>query len=435
MDNGQDVVARLPNPNAGPRFYTTASEVATRQFLRDHLALPVPRIYAWSVDETNPVGAEYILEEKATGQPLGLLWSNLPSLARAHIIDQVVDIERRLLSLTFPRHGCIYFQSDLESRPEHPSFVPIQSPDGGSRPAFALGPLTHPRYWHGHMGRVPMNLHRGPFKNMAEYASAIAQNEIRWAQTPAKPRMNVRRSEEQLETADEYVALLERYTKLVPYLLQEPHGHESPDQLSHPDLHLDNIFVDPATNNITAVIDWQHAAASPVDLHPLIPQMLEPTTAGTGEGDDSLRQFYFAKLKSLNPRRWEALTEPCHTLRMKPTRLVPACWQRDDLFSLRHSLIAVVARWDDICTSSIKCPIDFTIQELQQHDEEMELIEGVSLVLRQIQEQGLLPLGGMVPRERYEVAQRLSQHFRDEFIALGEDAEQREILAKIWPYS
>lgn len=37
MDNGQDVVARLPNPNAGPRFYTTASEVATRQFVGVYL--------------------------------------------------------------------------------------------------------------------------------------------------------------------------------------------------------------------------------------------------------------------------------------------------------------------------------------------------------------------------------------------------------------
>jgi hypothetical protein len=33
MDNGDELVARLPNPNAGPPFYTLASEVATRQFV------------------------------------------------------------------------------------------------------------------------------------------------------------------------------------------------------------------------------------------------------------------------------------------------------------------------------------------------------------------------------------------------------------------
>lgn len=33
MDNGAEVVAKIPNPNAGPAFYMTASEVATRHFV------------------------------------------------------------------------------------------------------------------------------------------------------------------------------------------------------------------------------------------------------------------------------------------------------------------------------------------------------------------------------------------------------------------
>jgi hypothetical protein len=33
MSTGQEIVAKTPNPNAGPSFYTTASEVATRQFV------------------------------------------------------------------------------------------------------------------------------------------------------------------------------------------------------------------------------------------------------------------------------------------------------------------------------------------------------------------------------------------------------------------
>jgi len=40
MDNGAEVLARIPNPNAGPAFYTTASEVATR-----HLVGGLPRLY------------------------------------------------------------------------------------------------------------------------------------------------------------------------------------------------------------------------------------------------------------------------------------------------------------------------------------------------------------------------------------------------------
>lgn len=39
MDNGLEVVAKLPNPNAGPAQYTTASEVATHALVRSTLSL------------------------------------------------------------------------------------------------------------------------------------------------------------------------------------------------------------------------------------------------------------------------------------------------------------------------------------------------------------------------------------------------------------
>lgn len=34
MDDGSVAIARIPNPNAGPPFKTTASEVATMDFVR-----------------------------------------------------------------------------------------------------------------------------------------------------------------------------------------------------------------------------------------------------------------------------------------------------------------------------------------------------------------------------------------------------------------
>jgi hypothetical protein len=34
MDNGREVVAKVPNPNAGVPHFTTASEVATMDFVR-----------------------------------------------------------------------------------------------------------------------------------------------------------------------------------------------------------------------------------------------------------------------------------------------------------------------------------------------------------------------------------------------------------------
>lgn len=37
MDDGSEILAKLPCPAAGPKYYTTASEVATRDFVRCNL--------------------------------------------------------------------------------------------------------------------------------------------------------------------------------------------------------------------------------------------------------------------------------------------------------------------------------------------------------------------------------------------------------------
>lgn len=41
LDNGSSVIARIPHPIAGPRYYTTASEVATMEFVRIEHAVSV----------------------------------------------------------------------------------------------------------------------------------------------------------------------------------------------------------------------------------------------------------------------------------------------------------------------------------------------------------------------------------------------------------
>ncbi|KAJ5044951.1 hypothetical protein NUH16_001761 [Penicillium rubens] len=68
--NGREVIARIPTPIAGPPHYTTASEVATMNFLRSVLKLPVPEVLAYSTTLNNAIGAEYILMERVKGESL-----------------------------------------------------------------------------------------------------------------------------------------------------------------------------------------------------------------------------------------------------------------------------------------------------------------------------------------------------------------------------
>ena len=125
------------------------------------LDLRIPRIYASSSDSSNAVGAEYIIEEKASGKPLGSVWYQWSRDSQLDMIAKIVDFERKLASISFPRHGCIYYKADLEVRGiAGETLMPLL--DHPILQKFTLGPLTEARHWDG--ARSTMILDRGPCK-------------------------------------------------------------------------------------------------------------------------------------------------------------------------------------------------------------------------------------------------------------------------------
>ena len=138
--------------------------------LRTVLDLPVPPIYAYSLDPSNLVGIEYIIEEKATGMPLGSLWYQWSKESQLGLITQLVDLETKLASIQFRKHGCIYYKKNLEEKG-----LPIDNLEAVSHSVscsinsissllteFSLGPSTAARLWEGE--RETMDLDRGPCK-------------------------------------------------------------------------------------------------------------------------------------------------------------------------------------------------------------------------------------------------------------------------------
>jgi hypothetical protein len=63
LDNGAEIIAKIPDPNAGPTYFTVACEVATLQFLRDVLESLILKVLRWSSGSKAPVEAKYSLEE------------------------------------------------------------------------------------------------------------------------------------------------------------------------------------------------------------------------------------------------------------------------------------------------------------------------------------------------------------------------------------
>lgn len=112
--NGREVIARIPTPIAGPSHYTTASEVATMDFLRTVLKLPVPTVLAYSTTSDNPAGAEYILMERVEGESLSSRWLFLTTDEVKDVMTQIADIERKIFDFHFPAYGALYYKKDLD---------------------------------------------------------------------------------------------------------------------------------------------------------------------------------------------------------------------------------------------------------------------------------------------------------------------------------
>lgn len=123
------------------------------------LKVPTPRILTWSADRHNPVGAEYIIEERAAGERLGGLWYQWAMDNKLGVISEIVRIEQRLASTAFERSGCIYFEADMPTG-ETISTMPLLPKSKTDK--YRLGPLVNEKLWRGDDGNSDPE--RGPCK-------------------------------------------------------------------------------------------------------------------------------------------------------------------------------------------------------------------------------------------------------------------------------
>jgi Predicted aminoglycoside phosphotransferase len=147
--NGREVIARIPTPIAGPPHYTTASEVATMNFLRTVLKLPVPEILAYSTSSDNPIGAEYILMERVKGESLSSRWLSLTTDEMKDIMTQIADMEKKIFDFHFPAYGSLYHKKDLDRETQ----IPIVDD-------FCIGPVSTRQFWYGERSKTEID--RGP---------------------------------------------------------------------------------------------------------------------------------------------------------------------------------------------------------------------------------------------------------------------------------
>ncbi|OOQ90561.1 phosphotransferase enzyme family protein [Penicillium brasilianum] len=262
MDDGKSVLTRIPNPNAGPSFHTTASEVATMVFARDLLHIPVPRVLGWNATADNPAGSEYILMEAATGTQLSVVWDELSPDSKLSIMREVVAIESKMLSLSFSH---IYFARDAvegavpaELTNEAPSELKERI-----RKTFSIGPTVDRDFWK--RERASMEISRGPWSTSKDYAISVGKRELEWIKNyaVANPPSDATLVSPAYHSPEAHLQLLEKYLRVALSLMDMEPILTRPT-LWHRDLHSANLFID--EGHITSVIDWQGSWAGPLLL-------------------------------------------------------------------------------------------------------------------------------------------------------------------------
>ena len=101
-----------------------------------HTTIPVPKVLAWSADTSNPVGAEYIIMEKAPGIQLFKIWDDITELDRLNLIKGLIQFESQFSAIRFPAYGSLYFRDSTLKASERILLDTSVDPNG----LFCVGP-------------------------------------------------------------------------------------------------------------------------------------------------------------------------------------------------------------------------------------------------------------------------------------------------------
>ncbi|KAF8450959.1 hypothetical protein L210DRAFT_2422662 [Boletus edulis BED1] len=182
FDNDTTLIAKIPCPLVAPRHLCTASEVATMDYARTILGLPVPRVLSWSADaDASEVGTDYIVMEHMPGVQLHKRL-NKPGFENADFVDQLVSLELQFTRYRFSQIGSLFYKEDVSSElQQRPLYAEPEGIEGAGSDRFRIGPCVDWDIWRGERSRL--NADRGPWPDTLSYIRAIVEIEKQWLST------------------------------------------------------------------------------------------------------------------------------------------------------------------------------------------------------------------------------------------------------------
>ncbi|KAL9100876.1 MAG: hypothetical protein Q9163_003803 [Psora crenata] len=386
-EDGMEVVAKIPCPNAGRAKYSTASEAAVLQY---GVVFPPPAQQSKvnslaEINASNPVGAEYIIMEKAPGIQLFKIWDNITEADRLNLIKGLTQLESQLAAIRFPAYGSLYFRHSISKASEQILLDSSVDPTG----SFCVGPGCGPAWTDGvSPADIQPDIDAGPWPTLLEFGLGLIQRSIARTRLPLSgntvPLLH--------GTVQDHVSVLNATKKLLPILTKHlPLLERSRATLWHTDLHMGNIYVSEEDHTrVTCLIDWQSTSISPLFLQARWPTFLKPPE-GYCEGPerpklpenfeeldaDEKSIALFENERATSAKAYEVATylnnHDAYSARWEifgPLRelfsRIGDTWD-DGVVPLSTCLIQIVKNWEQVGVQD-SCPIHFTSEEVTSHE-------------------------------------------------------------------
>ncbi|KAF9474276.1 kinase-like protein [Pholiota conissans] len=324
---GYNVVARLVAP-LKPLF-KTEGEVGAMDFVRSATSLPVPKVFAYCSEATNPVGVEWVLMEYMPGIEMGDAWDGMTLTQKRRLALDLVDLYDQLSRLRAAGIGSIYHSVySVDDRnivvksiigdkchtryPRSPRWRPLSAESltllkthcsYPVKDGYNLGPLNDISILNYKLS-IPSYSQTMPVFTTEEYVRLVSFN--------GNPTT---RSDFDLPTREKFVELFQSlHTLYCDTTVLGPRKAAFGFCFSHGDLHEGNIFIDPQSGEITGIIDWEAAAFRPMweavsgvgwfaeDTQRFIYSSEDPENFADDTTEDAkLRAFFRNKLYDRNP--------------------------------------------------------------------------------------------------------------------------------------
>ncbi|KAE8333474.1 kinase-like domain-containing protein [Aspergillus sergii] len=385
-ENGKELIAKLPCRIAGPTSLTTAGEVGVLEYMRKYTSIPSPRVFSWSSDDSNPVGAEYIIMEKVAGVPLFEQWGKMAEIEKLELIKNLTKLEAQLAAIRFPAYGGLFRRADVSS-------LQCQELNGSIDPSnsFCIGPSCDRSFSTDSaavLSTQSEKLDYGPWNTVSDFGISVAKREL--YQISSK-RPNDEQPTFSRGSLQEQTQLLNYTMDLMKVLDSHPVLSQSAQPtLWHSDLHMGNIFVAPDENSkIVSLIDFQSLSVLPLFLQAQWPVFLKPPQNYTkglvqpklpGDFDELHEEGKAAALQEWSQSKLAKAYEVAAFLENRVAHnamniprvfreLFIRCGEVSevDVVPLRECLIEIFRNWSSLGFTG-QCPYSFSNEEIATHE-------------------------------------------------------------------